>query len=80
MLELKRAREYWKIILSGRFKFLEQWIQFLMERYNQRGQNKSIAKDTWNILLIFANKIDEDLGELMYIRDDDNNNFNSRKL
>eukprot|EP00095_Tigriopus_kingsejongensis_P001512 snap_masked-scaffold220_size252247-processed-gene-0.4 protein:Tk01512 transcript:snap_masked-scaffold220_size252247-processed-gene-0.4-mRNA-1 annotation:"dcn1-like protein 1" len=53
-LDLDMALAYWRIVLEGRFQFLNIWITFLKENHK-----RSIPKDTWNLLLDFAQTVDD---------------------
>ncbi|KAL0083143.1 Cullin binding-domain-containing protein [Phycomyces blakesleeanus] len=57
-LSLEAAVELWRLLLTGRFSMLDQWIQFLEEKHG-----KAISRDTWNLFFEFASQKDLDLSK-----------------
>ncbi|XP_055332777.1 DCN1-like protein 2 [Paramacrobiotus metropolitanus] len=53
------AVAYWRILLTGRFALLEQWLQFLKECNHTR----SVPRDTWNLLFDFVASVNADLNK-----------------
>lgn len=56
VLDLELAIELWKLVLRGRFKHLDLWIQFLTEKHN-----RAISKDTWSLLLEFVKQVNDQM-------------------
>lgn len=55
-LPAENAIEWWKLLLQSRFEnHLDLWIRFLTEKWN-----KSVPKDTWNMLYDFVQYTKED--------------------
>lgn len=58
-LDLECAIAYWRMILTDRFKYLDIWIQFLLEHHK-----RNIPKDTWNLLLEFSTVVNDDFSNI----------------
>lgn len=54
-LPLESAVAYWDLLLAGKFDKLADWNDFIANVYK-----KSISKDTWNMVLEFANYLNDD--------------------
>jgi DCN1-like protein 1/2 len=48
-LSLETAIAFWDLLMTGRFKYLEEWKSFLIENHG-----KAISRDTWNLFWDFA--------------------------
>ncbi|KAI8084096.1 Cullin binding-domain-containing protein [Gilbertella persicaria] len=55
-LSLEAAIELWRLLLTGKYSLLEDWIHFLQEKHR-----KAISRDTWNLFLDFADQTEIDL-------------------
>ncbi|KAJ0955688.1 putative defective-in-cullin neddylation protein [Helianthus annuus] len=62
LLKLVESRVYkrviiaWKLVLSGRFRLLNQWCSFF-----ENNQRHNISKDTWSQVLAFSRCVHENL-------------------
>eukprot|EP01156_Anaeramoeba_ignava_P022551 Anaeramoba_ignava/c20785_g4_i1.p1 GENE.c20785_g4_i1~~c20785_g4_i1.p1 ORF type:complete len:258 (-),score=84.90 c20785_g4_i1:146-919(-) len=52
------ASALWEVVLKGRFKFLDNWLEFLKKPQNVK---QTINKDTWNLLPEFGETTNLDL-------------------
>ncbi|KAH7656365.1 DCN1-like protein 1/2 [Dioscorea alata] len=55
-ITVSRAITAWRIVLTGRFRLLNQWCEFI-EKY----QRYNISEDAWRQLLAFSRCVNEDL-------------------
>ncbi|XP_076883305.1 defective in cullin neddylation protein AAR3-like [Bidens hawaiensis] len=46
----------WKLVLSGRFRLLNQWCNFV-----EKNQRHNISEDTWRQVLAFSRCVHENL-------------------
>lgn len=51
------AKQMWALTLAERFPLLDAWNEFI----DQEGV-RAVTKDVWDMLLTFANDVDEDMG------------------
>ena len=54
-LPIETARQLFPLVLAGRFRHLDLWLDFLKDR------KLAISRDSYSLLLDFANTIDEDM-------------------
>ena len=45
-VEVETACDLWELLLAGRCKFLNKWIEFLK---NEKSGLKVVTKDTWDL-------------------------------
>ncbi|KAL6520395.1 hypothetical protein OROMI_032575 [Orobanche minor] len=55
-ITVSRAVMAWRLVLSGRFRLLNQWCSFL-----EKNQRHNISEDTWRQVLAFSRCIHENL-------------------
>ncbi|KAJ1554899.1 hypothetical protein HK096_000353, partial [Nowakowskiella sp. JEL0078] len=55
-LSIESASSFWKLLLNGKFRYLDLWLQFLEEE----GAGKAVTKDTWNLMPTFVKDCDSD--------------------
>ncbi|KAI7754925.1 hypothetical protein M8C21_027035 [Ambrosia artemisiifolia] len=55
-LAVSRAIMAWKLVLSGRFRLLNQWCSFV-----EKNQRHNISEDTWRQVLAFSRCVHENL-------------------
>ncbi|KAJ3134710.1 DCN1-like protein 1 [Physocladia obscura] len=53
-LGLETATAFWQLLFTGKYKYIELWIEFLEDHKN------AISKDTWNQFLDFTLKYPND--------------------
>ncbi|GJZ80523.1 DCN1-like protein 2 isoform X1 [Tanacetum coccineum] len=55
-ITVSRAIMAWKLVLSGRFRLLNQWCNFI-----EKNQRHNISEDTWRQVLAFSRCVHENL-------------------
>lgn len=55
-ISISRAITAWRLVLTGRFRLLNQWCDFV-----EKHQRHNISEDTWQQLLAFSRCVNEDL-------------------
>ncbi|XP_026381272.1 uncharacterized protein LOC113275911 isoform X2 [Papaver somniferum] len=55
-ITISKAITAWKLVLSGRFRLLNQWCDFV-----EKHQRHNISEDTWHQILAFSRCVHEDL-------------------
>ncbi|KAJ6835441.1 uncharacterized protein M6B38_331770 [Iris pallida] len=55
-ITVSRAIAAWRLVLTGRFRLLNQWCSYVEEH-----QRHNISEDTWQQLLAFSRCVNEDL-------------------
>ncbi|KVI02546.1 Defective-in-cullin neddylation protein [Cynara cardunculus var. scolymus] len=55
-ITVSRAIMAWKLVLSGRFRLLNQWCSFI-----EKNQRHNISEDTWGQVLAFSRCVHENL-------------------
>ncbi|XP_076908488.1 defective in cullin neddylation protein AAR3-like, partial [Bidens hawaiensis] len=55
-ITVSRAIMAWKLVLSGRFRLLNQWCSFV-----EKNQRHNISEDTWRQVLAFSRCVHENL-------------------
>ncbi|XP_021721397.1 uncharacterized protein LOC110688955 [Chenopodium quinoa] len=55
-ITVRRAIDAWKLVLSGRFRLLDQWCDFV-----EKNQKHNLSEDTWRQVLAFSRCVHEDL-------------------
>ncbi|KAK1290873.1 hypothetical protein QJS10_CPB18g01393 [Acorus calamus] len=55
-ISVSSAVDAWKLVLNGRFRFLNEWCEFV-----QNHCRHSISEDTWDQFLVFSCCVHEDL-------------------